>query len=57
MNRTTPLATPDISIDVPETEGARFEAPLHTLPYPLRDARGACVDTRDLLQDEEPTPY
>lgn len=46
--RATPTAVPR---DPPA--GASFEAPLYTVPYVLSDCRAACVDTRDLLSDDD----
>lgn len=56
VTRTTPLTT---TRPAPREEaktqpnGARFEAPIHTVPYPIRDCRTACVETRDLVADED----
>lgn len=57
MTHTTPLTTTRSAAPPEEApvrpDGARFEAPLHTVPYPLSDCRAACLETRDLIEDED----
>lgn len=56
VTHTTPLTTaprtPLVSARPRPADGADFEAPLYTAPYPVRDCKGATLDTRDILNDE-----